>query len=270
MVDQARLRVFIVNHFSDTELDDLCFDHFQKVRDQFGSGMSKADKVKILIEYCNNHKLMDSLLKILANERPEAYQEEFGQTTCPLPPPPPDGSQRVTPPFVWGAVLALVVLAIAIWAVLNFVWQRGAGGPAASIPPTLQDAGEAAETAVIPPIRITNPADNGKVGRIVTVQGELAGELCAGCQLYLFVHPVHSQSNYYYPQSDAQIDLSVDSFTASGVVVGGSTIADNNKQYEIWVALSANAPPETRLTADEWQAFQKEATDVITVTRVEL
>jgi hypothetical protein len=87
--------------------------------------------------------------------------------------------------------------------------------------------------------------------------------------LYIFVHPVHSQPNYYYLQSDAQIDLSANSFTANGVVVGGETNADNDKQFEIWVALSANAPSEARLTVDEWQSFHMEATDHVTVKRVD-
>jgi hypothetical protein len=164
----------------------------------------------------------------------------------------------------------VALIALAIWAGVNWGRQRGTAVPLAAVSTPPPGAGATPATVVAPPIRITQPADNSEVRRAVTVQGVLAGEPCAGCQLYIFVHPVRSQPNYYYLQSNAQIDLSADSFTASGVAVGGETTADNDKQYEIWVALSTAAPPEARLSADEWQSFHKEATDHVTVTRVDL
>jgi hypothetical protein len=256
-----QLTQFIHDAFDKSELADLCPKLGVSFEDVPGDTL--RDKARGLVQYMNRRGRLAELKAELAQARPVPYEEAFGQTLEPQEPQSqkqvastaapatrPDGAQRTIP--LWGWVAGLVLIALATWAVVNWGRQRGA-----------------ADTAVIPPIRITHPADDSEVRRVVTLQGELEGERCAGCQLYIFVHPVRSQPNYYYLQSDAQIDLSADSFTANGVIVGSATSTDNNKQFEIWVALSANAPSEARLTADEWQAFQKEATDVITVTRID-
>ena len=41
----ADLRQFILNFFSDEELDTLCFDYFPEVRQDFTIGMIKNSKV---------------------------------------------------------------------------------------------------------------------------------------------------------------------------------------------------------------------------------
>ena len=74
----ADLRQFILNFFSDEELDTLCFDYFPEVRQDFTIGMIKNSKVMLLIDYCQVRGRGDDLYGALERERPSAWREKFG------------------------------------------------------------------------------------------------------------------------------------------------------------------------------------------------
>ncbi len=74
----ADLRQFILNFFSDEELETLCFDYFPEVRQDFTIGMIKNSKVMLLIDYCQVRGRGDDLYGALERERPSAWREKFG------------------------------------------------------------------------------------------------------------------------------------------------------------------------------------------------
>lgn len=76
----ADLRKFIVEFFSDDELETLCFDHFREVRKDFTVGISKTRKAISLIHYCETRRLLDDLFAALEHERPKAWKEKFGSS----------------------------------------------------------------------------------------------------------------------------------------------------------------------------------------------
>ncbi len=77
-VSLGTIRQFLVAHFNDEELDQLCFDYFYDVQQHFGAGMSANRKAMLLIEHCSHRDLLPSLLAALRKERPEPYQRVFG------------------------------------------------------------------------------------------------------------------------------------------------------------------------------------------------
>jgi hypothetical protein len=74
----ADLRQFILQSFSDEELETLCFDYFRDVRQDFTIGMIKNSKVMLLIDYCQSRGRLDDLTAALARERPASWREKFG------------------------------------------------------------------------------------------------------------------------------------------------------------------------------------------------
>jgi tetratricopeptide (TPR) repeat protein len=100
----STLRNFLLQAFSDDELGALCFDYFRDVSDQFGSGMTKGQKVQLLLQYCTRRNLMPNLARALQRERPEPYATHFVPTSSthlthptypahPTPPTPRDPQQ---------------------------------------------------------------------------------------------------------------------------------------------------------------------------------
>jgi hypothetical protein len=72
MVNEAELRHFITQYFSDNELEELCFDYFPALLNEFTARMSKSHKPIALIGYCERHGRMGHLLSALSKLRPEA------------------------------------------------------------------------------------------------------------------------------------------------------------------------------------------------------
>lgn len=83
----ADVRRFLLDAFSDAELEAWSFDRFPEAHKEFTAGMSKSEKVQLLIEYCQDHDLVAPLFAALQAERPEQYQRAFGKT-------PPTGQLR--------------------------------------------------------------------------------------------------------------------------------------------------------------------------------
>jgi formylglycine-generating enzyme required for sulfatase activity len=78
MMNKAELRQFITLYFSDNELEELCFDYFPELLNDFTASMTRSQKAIALIGYCERRGRMDHLLSALARLRREAYQEQFG------------------------------------------------------------------------------------------------------------------------------------------------------------------------------------------------
>jgi len=64
------IRQILKEYFSDEEVDEICFDHFQPVFNGFSTAMSKTLKIQSLLEYCLNNRSIDKLLKCIELYRP--------------------------------------------------------------------------------------------------------------------------------------------------------------------------------------------------------
>lgn len=89
MADPAQLRQFINELFSDDELEDLCFDYFPEVLRDFTQGMTKGQKVRLLIGHAERRGRLEHLTTALAMLRPDAYADRFGDTPVEAPAPVP-------------------------------------------------------------------------------------------------------------------------------------------------------------------------------------
>ncbi|MCA9962797.1 MAG: formylglycine-generating enzyme family protein [Anaerolineales bacterium] len=84
--DRAQLRQFLQKHYSDDELETLCFDYFPDVGDQFTIGMSKPQKVRLLIGYAERHGVLINLLTAVGGGAKAAvYQQFFAAAPEPAP-----------------------------------------------------------------------------------------------------------------------------------------------------------------------------------------
>ena len=85
-VGTVQLRKFLVDRFSDEELDIFCFDYFPDVQQNFADGLTKGRKVQLLLEHCRRQERLEDLLVNIQRERPQAYRIDFDD---PSPPPSP-------------------------------------------------------------------------------------------------------------------------------------------------------------------------------------
>ncbi len=69
----AAIRDMLTAAFSDEGLTDLCFDYFPAVYEDFGSGMSKRQKIQRLLEYCARHEQLDRLVSLVSDLNPAQY-----------------------------------------------------------------------------------------------------------------------------------------------------------------------------------------------------
>lgn len=81
-ITSGDVRKFILDHFSDEDLDGFCFMYFQEVQRLFSSGMSLETKSRKLIEYCMRHGRVTDLFTALQKERSLVFAQCF---TPPLP-----------------------------------------------------------------------------------------------------------------------------------------------------------------------------------------
>ena len=72
-LEMAAIRQLLFDAFSDEELNTFSFDYFRPVHENFGSGMSKKDKIQALLEYCSRHGEIDRLLNLVKEENPYQY-----------------------------------------------------------------------------------------------------------------------------------------------------------------------------------------------------
>lgn len=86
--DNAALRQFIMLFFNDDELEDLCADYFADVAQEFTTGMTKSQKVRLLIGHVDRRGRREHLLAALARERPGHFTEQLGRAPVPVAAPP--------------------------------------------------------------------------------------------------------------------------------------------------------------------------------------
>jgi hypothetical protein len=77
MTETSAIREWLLSAFNDEELVTFCFDRFQPVFNNFSAGMSKGQKIHLLIEYCQRHESLPELLAALERARPEQYARTF-------------------------------------------------------------------------------------------------------------------------------------------------------------------------------------------------
>lgn len=75
--DRIQIRRFLQETFSDEELTNFFFDYFPEVYQEISSGMTKSQKVMLLIDSCQRRGRFPDLLAALKRERPSAYQNSF-------------------------------------------------------------------------------------------------------------------------------------------------------------------------------------------------
>ena len=63
--DTAKLREKIKKAFDDDEFTAFCFDHFRLTYDKFSTGMTRLQKIQLLIEDCDRGEKLDELLRLL-------------------------------------------------------------------------------------------------------------------------------------------------------------------------------------------------------------
>ena len=75
-------------YLPEEEFNDLVYNYFPDVYNQFTNGQNKKQRVRILIEYADKHREIEQLLEGIKNINPKVYQEyesKLGEN----PPPPP-------------------------------------------------------------------------------------------------------------------------------------------------------------------------------------
>jgi formylglycine-generating enzyme required for sulfatase activity len=73
--DKLKLYEFILDHYSLSELKDLCF-YLSVVYDDL-DGSTRKDKARELVEYMARRRRLDDLRAVLGQQRPEQYGETF-------------------------------------------------------------------------------------------------------------------------------------------------------------------------------------------------
>jgi ketosteroid isomerase-like protein len=73
----ADIRQFLMEAFSDEELNAFCFDNFRDVYDNFTAGQTKGQRVQALIEHCQHHETLSNLAVALQRARPGQFSKRF-------------------------------------------------------------------------------------------------------------------------------------------------------------------------------------------------
>jgi hypothetical protein len=77
----ADVRQYLVEKYSDEDLEVLCADYFRDVSNDFAAGMSKGQKIQRLIEHCLRQDRWINLLEALRDSRPDQFRERFMQAS---------------------------------------------------------------------------------------------------------------------------------------------------------------------------------------------
>lgn len=78
-IETAVIRQFLRERFDDEELDALCFDYFADVQHDFTLGITKGQKIQLLLDHCRRQNRLPDLLAALERERPDLYKSHFGE-----------------------------------------------------------------------------------------------------------------------------------------------------------------------------------------------
>jgi len=72
--DLMNINNLLTNAFSDETLTTLVFEKFRSLYDELGSGMGKQEKVRRLVEWCNNNIKVDELLQEVQRRNPGQFR----------------------------------------------------------------------------------------------------------------------------------------------------------------------------------------------------
>lgn len=72
-LNTAAIRDLVTCSFSDEELVSLCFDHFPEVYAKFSTGMTKEQKIHLLLDYCTRKLVLNDLLSRVEKANPAQY-----------------------------------------------------------------------------------------------------------------------------------------------------------------------------------------------------
>lgn len=75
VISTAVIRNLLTAAFNDEDLTILCFDNFRPVYEQFGAGMTKTQKIQLLIEHCERNWSFDRLLALVREHNPVQFAQ---------------------------------------------------------------------------------------------------------------------------------------------------------------------------------------------------
>jgi hypothetical protein len=116
-----------------------------------------------------------------------------------------------------------------------------------------------------PAILIATPQDGSDVTHSVAVRGALGEKLCAGCQVYIIVHPVSNTT--WYGQKEAALLEDDLHFVLEDVQLGRNLPDDNCKSFEIWTVISPFNLRGKTWNREEWDQLKAIRSTMVTVTR---
>lgn len=89
--DTAAIRNLLAAAFSDEEFTAFCYDHFRLAYESFAGGMSKSQKIQILIEHCERTYQLSTLLDRVRAAKPAQYARFEPRLSAPSPATSPSG-----------------------------------------------------------------------------------------------------------------------------------------------------------------------------------
>ena len=66
------IRQYLTNAYSDDDITVLCSDYFREVYDDFTAGMSKRQKIQLLLDYCIRYVQVEGIAGRGAEGQPGA------------------------------------------------------------------------------------------------------------------------------------------------------------------------------------------------------
>ena len=114
------IRQYLTSAYGDDELGTLCSDYFRGVYENFTAGMIKAQKIGLLLDYCQRRDQLLDLLAVLERDRPQQYRLHFAGNVVETHPaaPQPQREPQPWPKWLWPTVGGLVGLTAIVVAVL--------------------------------------------------------------------------------------------------------------------------------------------------------
>jgi hypothetical protein len=73
--NRGEIRKLVSEALSDSDLQNLCFDHFEAVYDEFTSGQNRSSRILILVNYVFKQMEVDKLVEVVKDINPNMYTE---------------------------------------------------------------------------------------------------------------------------------------------------------------------------------------------------